>query len=344
MKKRSFNFVKILKKIWVELVLILGLSISAVIFLFSLSSCTKEYNIEIKDNQLNVDSLASIIINNLIEFLPDSFGNINYYTINVEGDCNLIVIYGDENADSLFTDEIDVEIDNFYWCSGDATPEVDTNLFYTEEGCRVLELTLNGDLFFSDTTCPVVVPPDTVVVHDTVEIVRDTIIYNTITIERISITEYFDNPGNTPFFEWLGWILGLGFSANGVNNPNNSGGTLVQWDETVCDTAWSPVLLEGYVLDYISFRAGSSLPKHFFVLGLMNTGEKLILDEVNLQAISGFDWTDPDIFNLFEYSLDGLEGISRIGWTADTQTHQIWDRNQKWNADIFVCSGYKEIN
>lgn len=57
MKKCSFQLIKkSIKKNWVNLVFILGISISVAVLIFSLTSCTKEYNIEIQDNQSYINS------------------------------------------------------------------------------------------------------------------------------------------------------------------------------------------------------------------------------------------------------------------------------------------------
>jgi len=207
-------------------------------------------------------------------------------------------------------------------------PEITTQVIPYGELCNIWIVYADGVEIDRDTACGNN-SVDTVTVNDTTK------------IERIRITEYFDNPGNTPFYESLGWKLQEGFSANNIGS-NNKNGTFVCHTESVMDTAWSPKLLKDYELDYFSFRNGSRSKKHFLVLG--KSSENIyLMDDLQVEGILGFDWTSFNYFNLFEYYLDVSLGIEKIGWFV-YPSEKCHDRNDQWNTDVFVYSGYRYLD
>ena len=302
--------------------------------------CTKEYviNVHIPDN---ADSTNTTTYNNY---------HVSYFLVNLSGNCNTYAIFLDRDSSGYYTDKKDSVVSYVTKCDGDSSkpPIITVEKSTTAEGCKVSTLLADGDIISSDTVCPDIVyvptPPDTVVISktDTLEIIK--LVQDTMEIERMSETEYFDNPGNTNFYEKVKlYNLEPGYSANDLGS-NHQNGSLVQWNETISDTAWSPELLEGYNLDYFSFRVGSSIAKHFFVLGKNSSGEIFVIDEVFLEPVINFNWINLKNYSKFEYDLDISKGINKIGWVVDTSSPQISNRNQKWNMDEFKYSGRKNIN
>jgi hypothetical protein len=315
----------------------------------------EEYNIYLPDGSDTTivnnyyynssDSMANAIINYLENFFPERFGDVNYYTVDLQGDCNIVVFYNNEDADSVFTDNVDLELGNVSLCDKGYLPSIDTNIFYSEEGCRIFDLYIGGDFFYSDTLCPQFLPGDTVLVYDTVFVGGK--VY-----AREIFYEDCNNSGNSYYYASQGWNLGEGFSINQIGT-NSGNGTIVEWENYEHDTIWSPELFsEPMDIDSISLIAGSRNGYSVKILLKASSGKTFSLPSEGFPVQNeNFDWQNfsvPESYSRIWYhvSIENIEfkNIVKIGLVieAGENFYEPKSRNDKFNADNIYARGVKK--
>ncbi len=307
------------------------------ILLLFLSSCEREYNIEIES-----ESNDSIIV---------VYQHDNIRVESTESDSTANCPDGEIH---FFVFRNDTLISNISYCkdslpSGEICP--DSWDYISFEGCdTIYDYDCHGFLKFKIPICPeiIILPGDTIVIHDTTTIV-DTVFIDGENWVREFFFENCNNPGNSVYYSSLGWNLGEGFLINQLGSTIGNG-TIVCNLNT--DTIWTPQLFsEPMSVDSIFWPVGS---KESFVAEILLKdifNQIIVVESANAFA-NPFDWQDISTYKFVSYSVPlselGLNYIVKAGIAITkigTKSVQCTPtRDEKFNSDNIFIRGVKKLN
>lgn len=313
------------------------------------ASCEKEYNIYLDDETSTVakllveqnapdescqhgsthiqqwidDSLSLDLTycNSAYFIMPETSSTSSWYLIH--GDCDTLVNYFDR-GESGFNSEEDSII--FKWAL-----------------CSETIIIPNDTVYVHDTTEIIIYNTDTVttVVHDTINTV--TIVHDTTKETEVYAREkYLEEfcSGNYYFYKSINWIFGSCFYAEYCRLYSKN---------VYTDTTWTPVLFsEPLSVDSISISAGSRSNYNFELLLLDSSGNFYSLGIYNIQSNS-FDYSDVSTYLQINYSVDlkNLEyrNMVRLGFVARTSSLPACPtQNDYLNIESIFVRGNKKIN
>jgi hypothetical protein len=284
----------------------------------------EEYNIYLPDGS------DTTIVYYIADTTTINEFNVRTFNLYIEGNCNMVNLYVDQDSNGFYTDGVDWVIEEASVCPETPLPVV-TTLVTPYGDCKIREILFNGIISYRDTLCPEILPGDTVVIHDTVP-GED--------IHHASF-HYDFNIGSTSDYEP---------EFENFNSSESSGANRYYFssygDTTLAWTKYPVYLNENSNTDTISVKWNSSCKYYVELIEESVSGEQRILYGKIVGGNPSFLFSDDRKYENFNYNFP--QG-NYSGRRLVVEVHRIpgidygFSQNQQFNiTEIYIGYSWKE--